>query len=155
MRGGKLDFFSSSLLYGTPAPSSERQHPEAWPASTYGHLREGCLSVPCELMYRPILSKLANRQLYNLFNLTNIDHYMVRMYSALTAAIMTAQEFLSLMAPHSVTFLTRTCLNVPGHVNVASTNNLLYRRPTGTPHNEEHMIDYIDCNIFFTRHVWS
>ena len=29
-----------SLLYGTPAaPSVERQHPEAWPASTYGHLR--------------------------------------------------------------------------------------------------------------------
>ena len=28
-----------SLLYGTPAPSSECQHPEAWPASTYGHLR--------------------------------------------------------------------------------------------------------------------
>ena len=30
-----------SLLYGTPAPSAESQHPEAWPASTYGHLREG------------------------------------------------------------------------------------------------------------------
>ena len=28
-----------SLLFGTPAPSSERQHPEAWPASTYGYLR--------------------------------------------------------------------------------------------------------------------
>ena len=28
------------LLYGMPAPSAERQHPEAWPASTYGHLRE-------------------------------------------------------------------------------------------------------------------
>ena len=26
-------------MYGTPAPSAERQHPEAWPASTYGHLR--------------------------------------------------------------------------------------------------------------------
>ena len=26
-------------MYGTPAPSSESQHPEAWPASTYGHLR--------------------------------------------------------------------------------------------------------------------
>ena len=23
-----------------PAPSAESQHPEAWPASTYGHLRE-------------------------------------------------------------------------------------------------------------------
>ena len=33
----RLSFFS--LLYGTPAPSAERQHPEAWPASTYGHLR--------------------------------------------------------------------------------------------------------------------
>ena len=27
------------LLYGTPAPSTECQHPEAWPASTYVHLR--------------------------------------------------------------------------------------------------------------------
>ena len=26
--------------YGTPAPSSESQHPEAWPASSYGHLGE-------------------------------------------------------------------------------------------------------------------
>ena len=26
-------------MYGTPAPSTEGQHPEAWPASTYGHLR--------------------------------------------------------------------------------------------------------------------
>jgi len=26
-----------------PAPSTERQHPEAWPASIYGHLREGYL----------------------------------------------------------------------------------------------------------------
>jgi len=26
-------------LYGTPAPSAESQHLEAWPASTYGHLR--------------------------------------------------------------------------------------------------------------------
>ena len=26
-------------MYGTPAPSAESQHPEAWPASTYGHLR--------------------------------------------------------------------------------------------------------------------
>ena len=33
-----LSFFL--LLYGMPAPSAERQHPEAWPASTYGHLRE-------------------------------------------------------------------------------------------------------------------
>ena len=32
-----LSFFS--LLYGTPAPSAESQHPEAWPASTYGYLR--------------------------------------------------------------------------------------------------------------------
>ena len=48
----RLSFFS--LLYGTPAPSSERKHPESWPASTYGHLREGYLSVPCELMYLPI-----------------------------------------------------------------------------------------------------
>jgi len=31
--------FFSSLLYGTPAPSAERQHTEAWPASTFGHLR--------------------------------------------------------------------------------------------------------------------
>ena len=41
-RGGRvqtrLSFFFS-LLYGMPAPSSECQHPEAWPASTYGHLR--------------------------------------------------------------------------------------------------------------------
>ena len=32
-----FSFFS--LLYGMPAPSAERQHPEAWPASTYGHLK--------------------------------------------------------------------------------------------------------------------
>ena len=35
--------FSSSLLYGTPASSAESQHPEAWPASIYRHLREGYL----------------------------------------------------------------------------------------------------------------
>ena len=28
-----------SLLNGMPAPNAERQHPEAWPSSTYGHLR--------------------------------------------------------------------------------------------------------------------
>ena len=28
-----------------PAPSSKCQHPEAWPASTYGHLREGYLRI--------------------------------------------------------------------------------------------------------------
>ena len=33
------------LLYGTTAPSSEFQHPEAWPASTYGQLREGYLRM--------------------------------------------------------------------------------------------------------------
>ena len=33
------------LLYGTPAPSSECQHPEAWPASTYGYFREGYLRM--------------------------------------------------------------------------------------------------------------
>ena len=38
-----------SLLYGTPANSAESQQPEAWPANIYGHLREGYLSVPCEL----------------------------------------------------------------------------------------------------------
>ena len=31
-----LSFFL--LLYGMPAPSTERQHPEEWPASTYGYL---------------------------------------------------------------------------------------------------------------------
>ena len=35
----KFDFSFFSLLYGTPAPSAESQHPEAWPASTYGELR--------------------------------------------------------------------------------------------------------------------
>ena len=63
LRGGgvqiRLSFFS--VLYGTPAPSSESQLLEAWPVSIYGHLREGYLSVPCELMYWPILSKLASR----------------------------------------------------------------------------------------------
>ena len=40
MGGGcKFDFRFFSILYGTPAPNAERQHPEAWPASTYGHLR--------------------------------------------------------------------------------------------------------------------
>ena len=34
-----LRFSFCSLLYGTPVPSAECQHPEAWPASTYGHLR--------------------------------------------------------------------------------------------------------------------
>ena len=57
--GGVVVFFS--LLYGMPAPSAECQQLEAWPASIYGHLREGYLSGPCELMYQPILSKLANR----------------------------------------------------------------------------------------------
>ena len=27
-------------MYGTPAPSAESQLPDAWPAGTYGHLRE-------------------------------------------------------------------------------------------------------------------
>ena len=35
----KLDFSFFSLLYGMAAPSAERQHPEAWPASNYRHLR--------------------------------------------------------------------------------------------------------------------
>ena len=30
-----------SLLYCMPAPRAESQHPVAWPASTYGHLRDG------------------------------------------------------------------------------------------------------------------
>ena len=41
-RGGvqtRLSFFS--LLYGTPANRAESQQLEAWPASIYGHLREG------------------------------------------------------------------------------------------------------------------
>ena len=34
-RGAILDFwFFSSLLYGMPAPSSDIQHPEAWPANS-------------------------------------------------------------------------------------------------------------------------
>ena len=28
-------FHFFSLLYGTPAPRAESQHPEAWPASTF------------------------------------------------------------------------------------------------------------------------
>ena len=28
-----------------PAPSAERKHPEAWPASTYGHLRGVSLKI--------------------------------------------------------------------------------------------------------------
>ena len=39
----RLSFLS--LLYGTPAPSIESQHPEAWPASTYGHLRGVSLKI--------------------------------------------------------------------------------------------------------------
>ena len=42
-----------SIIGSEPAPSAVSQHPEAWPA------REGYLSVPCEGMYRPILTKLA------------------------------------------------------------------------------------------------
>ena len=38
-------FYFFSLLYGTPAPSAERQHTEAWPASTYGHLRDVSLKI--------------------------------------------------------------------------------------------------------------
>ena len=34
-----------SLLYSTPAPSAELQHPEAWPASTYGYLRGVSLKI--------------------------------------------------------------------------------------------------------------
>ena len=50
-RGGgrcKLDFRFFSILYGTPATCSESQLLEAWPASIYGHLREGYLSVPSQ-----------------------------------------------------------------------------------------------------------
>ena len=50
VRGGgggvriRLSFFLSIVWHAskqrrTPAPSAERQHPETWPASTYGHLR--------------------------------------------------------------------------------------------------------------------
>ena len=41
-----------------PAPSAESQHPEAWPASTFGHLREGKLVFPFE---GHILSKFTSR----------------------------------------------------------------------------------------------
>ena len=48
-RGGGVQtgfsFFYSIVRHGstqhrTPAPSTERQHPEAWPTSIYRHLRE-------------------------------------------------------------------------------------------------------------------
>ena len=38
-------FLFFSLLYGTPETSTERQHPEARPAGTYGHLRGVSLKV--------------------------------------------------------------------------------------------------------------
>ena len=44
----RLLFFS--LLYGMPAPSTERQHPEAWPARIYGHLSEGYLRINSHLI---------------------------------------------------------------------------------------------------------
>ena len=37
--GCKLDFFSSSLLYGTPAPSAERRTPAPRGMASYGHLK--------------------------------------------------------------------------------------------------------------------
>ena len=40
MEGGQYKLFFLSLLYGMPAPSAECRHPEAWPASTYRHLKE-------------------------------------------------------------------------------------------------------------------
>ena len=43
---GRLSFFS--LLYGMPATISESRLLEAWPASIYGHLREGYISVPSQ-----------------------------------------------------------------------------------------------------------
>ena len=48
------------LLYGMPAPSAECQHPEARPASIYGHLRESadCLCKCCLHMNRLINSLL-------------------------------------------------------------------------------------------------
>ena len=39
MYSGGVANFGFFLLYGMPAPSAECQHPEAWPDSTYGHLR--------------------------------------------------------------------------------------------------------------------
>ena len=38
-RGANYTSFFS-LLFAIPAPSTESQHPESWPASIYGHLRE-------------------------------------------------------------------------------------------------------------------
>ena len=43
----KPDFRGFSLLYATQAPSLEYQHPEAWPTSTYGHLRGVSLNKKC------------------------------------------------------------------------------------------------------------
>ena len=46
--------FFLSLLYGTPAPSAEHQHPEAWSASTDGHLRGVSLQiVPANKVFLP------------------------------------------------------------------------------------------------------
>ena len=53
LEGGSIqeaDFRVFFLLYGTPAPSSECQHPEAWPASTYGNLREGISELNLHLI---------------------------------------------------------------------------------------------------------
>ena len=53
--GCKLDFRFFSLLYDMPAPSKERQNPEAWTASTYGYLR----GVSINLSW-PIIGNYAN-----------------------------------------------------------------------------------------------
>ena len=45
-------FFFFLLLCRIPAPSAERQHTVAWPASTYGHLRESPDQSPNKLFLK-------------------------------------------------------------------------------------------------------
>ena len=44
-KGVQTRIFVFSLLYGTPAPSTETLHPESWPASIYRQLKESADSV--------------------------------------------------------------------------------------------------------------
>ena len=56
-----------SLLYAMPVPRIECQHPEAWPTSTYGHLRG--VSLTFQVLLRFVLNR-ATVSLSNLFLFT-------------------------------------------------------------------------------------
>ena len=76
--GGGANYTFFSLLYGMPAPTAERQHPEAWPASIYGHLRGYPQQNPyLQVLYLQRTPKFAGTvPAFNLFQLIKSNTIM-------------------------------------------------------------------------------